>query len=103
MAEDKQLKPKGPGHSIYHFNQDYPLGGKKKGDAISLARVPIHLRHLLVETAPKKKVKEPVGERPTGKTNKDDIVAWLIENGISASETNGLSKDDLLDLVQQVK
>ena len=81
---------------LYEFTKDYPLGGHKKGDQISLPRQPSRKLSEYVQ---------PVGagsdeEVPDETWIKADIVQWLASKGVTdVSESN--TKDELLKAVKK--
>jgi hypothetical protein len=94
--------------TTYVFSRDYDLAGKKKGDKISMAKVPQHLKKYLVEEGKELAVDEEEEENqnelsdafpPDESWANPDIIDWLSAKGVdNASGT----KAELLKQVKKV-
>jgi hypothetical protein len=79
---------------VYEYIKDYPLAGKKAGERIKLGRLPHHLKKYVKEVG----ADAPV-ERPDETWNKVDIIGWLNDNGVTATEG---TKAQLLEMVAEI-
>lgn len=87
----------------YEFTKDYGLAGKKKGDKVSLTKLPFHLKSYLKQVGTAD-VTTTTGsgddelDTPTEEWTNPDIIDWLSNNGVEARGT----KAELMAEVKKV-